>query len=93
VHFHIESVGRTLLIPANTLLFRKGSSAVGVVKSDGKVEIREVQIGKDLGAQLEIVKGLSPTDQLVVNPSDSLNDGIQVHVVEPNQNFSSLAEN
>ncbi|MEY2602708.1 MAG: hypothetical protein QOH31_466, partial [Verrucomicrobiota bacterium] len=93
VHFHLDSVGRTLLIPANTLLFRKGSSAVGVVKADGKVEIRKVQIGKDLGTQLEIVKGLSPTDQLIVNPSDSLNDGMEVHVVEPNHKSSSIAEN
>jgi membrane fusion protein, multidrug efflux system len=81
------------MIPANTLLFRNGGSAVGVVKSDGKVEIRKVQIGKDLGTRLEIAKGLSPTDQLIVNPSDSLNDGMEVHVVGPNQNSSSLAEN
>jgi RND family efflux transporter MFP subunit len=93
VHFHLDSVGRTLMIPANTLLFRNGGSAVGVVKSDGKVEIRKVQIGKDLGTRLEIAKGLSPTDQLIVNPSDSLNDGMEVHVVGPNQHSSSLAEN
>jgi RND family efflux transporter MFP subunit len=83
VHFHLESVVRSLMIPADTLLFRKGSSAVGVVQFDGKVEIRKVQIGKDLGTRLEIVKGLSPTDQLIVNPSGSLNDGMKVHVVEP----------
>jgi RND family efflux transporter MFP subunit len=93
VHFHLNSVGNTLLIPANTLLFRKEGSAVGVVQSDGKVEIRKVQIDKDLGTRLEIVKGLSPTDQLIVNPSDSLNDGMKVHVVEPNQNSGSMAEN
>src|SRR6202045_478349 len=93
VHFHLDSAGSIILIPANTLLFRNGGPAIGVVKSDGKVEIRKVQIGKDLGTQLEIVKGLSPTDQLIVNPSDSLNDGIQVHVVEPTQNLSSIAEN
>src|SRR6266436_1878270 len=93
VHFHLVSVGNTLLIPANTLLFRKEDSAVGVVKSDGKVEIRKVQIGKDLGTRLEIVQGLSPTDQLIVNPSDSLNDGMKVHVVEPNLNSGSMAEN
>jgi RND family efflux transporter MFP subunit len=93
VHFHLESVGPSLLIPANTLLFRKGSPAVGVVQSDGKVEIRNVQIGKDLGGRLEIVKGVSRTDQLIVNPSDSLNDGVKVHVVEPNRNSGSMAEN
>jgi RND family efflux transporter MFP subunit len=93
VHFHLDSVGNTLLIPANTLLFRKEGAAVGVVKSDGKVEIRKVQIGKDLGTRLEIVKGVSPTDQLIVNPSDSLSDGMKVHVVEPSQNSASIARN
>jgi membrane fusion protein, multidrug efflux system len=93
VHFHLDSVGNTLLIPANTLLFRKEGPAVGVVKADGKVEIRKVQIGKDLGTRLEIVKGLSPTDQLIVNPSDSLSDGMKVHVVEPSQSAGSIARN
>jgi RND family efflux transporter MFP subunit len=93
VHFHLESTGTPLQIPANTLLFRNGASAVGVVKADGKVEIRNVQIGKDLGTRLEIVKGLSSTDQLIVNPSDSLNNGMDVHVVERDQNIASMAEN
>jgi hypothetical protein len=42
---------------------------------------------------LEIVKGLSSTDQLIVNPSDSLNNGMDVHVVERDQNIGSMAEN
>jgi len=93
VHFHLESAGNTVQIPANTLLFRNGASAVGVVKADGKVEIRQVRIGKDLGTRLEIVNGLSLTDQLIVNPSDSLNNGMEVHVVERDQNIGSMAEN
>jgi membrane fusion protein, multidrug efflux system len=93
VHFHLYSAGNTLFIPTNTLLFRREGPAVGVVKAGGNVEIREVQIGQDLGTQLEIVKGLSPTDQIIVNPSDSLSTGMVVHVVEPNQRSGSMAEN
>jgi RND family efflux transporter MFP subunit len=93
VHFHLNSIGNILLIPANTLLFRREGPAVGVVKSDGKVEIRKVQIGEDLGTELEIVKGLSSTDQIIVNPSDSLSTGMVVHVVQPNQKSGSMAEN
>jgi RND family efflux transporter MFP subunit len=85
VHFHIESAESTVQIPANTLLFRNGATAVGVVGADGKVEIRNVQIGKDLGTRLEILKGVSLTDQLIVNPSDSLNQGMEVHVVGVHQ--------
>ena len=61
------------------------TTAVGVVGADGKVEIRNVQIGKDLGTRLEILKGVSLTDQLIVNPSDSLNQGMEVHVVGVHQ--------
>jgi membrane fusion protein, multidrug efflux system len=93
VHFHLNSAGNTLFIPANTLLFRREGPAVGVVPSDGNVEIRKVQIGQDLGTQLEIIKGLSPTDQIIVNPSDSLSTGTKVHVAEPNQRSGSMAEN
>ena len=64
-----------------------------MVRGDGKVEIRMVQIGTDLGTQLEIVNGLSPTDQIIVNPSDSLSDGMQVHIHDPNLNSSSVAHN
>jgi RND family efflux transporter MFP subunit len=91
VHLHLTSTGKSLLIPANTLLFRKEGPAVGVVRADGKVEIRKVQIGTDLGTQLEIVKGLSPTDRLIVNPSDSLSNGMEVHIAKPNLNSSSVA--
>jgi len=92
VHFHLNSAGNSLFIPSNTLLFRHEGPAVGVVKSDGKVEIRKVQIAQDLGTQLEIVKGLSPTDHIIVNPSDSLSTGMEVHVAEPDQRSGSMAE-
>jgi RND family efflux transporter MFP subunit len=91
VHFHLTSTGKSLLIPANTLLFRAEGPAVGVVRADGKVEIRMVQIGTDLGTELEIVDGLSPTDQLIVNPSDSLHDGMQVYIHGPNLSSRSVA--
>src|SRR5258708_2593080 len=93
VHFHLNSAGNTLFIPTNTLLFRREGPAVGVVPSDGNVWIRKVQIVPDLGTHLEILKGLSPTDQIIVNPSDSLSTGTKVHVAEPNQRSGSMVEN
>jgi RND family efflux transporter MFP subunit len=93
VHFHLSSPGNTLFIPANTLLFRREGPAVGVVQSGGSVEIRKVQIAQDLGTKLEIIKGLSPTDQIILNPSDSLSTGMVVHVMEPSQKSETMAEN
>src|ERR1700737_3216071 len=61
-----------VMIPPRTLLFQSGAPAVGVVHSDGKVEIRKVSINRDLGDRLEIFKGLSESDQIIVNPSSGL---------------------
>jgi hypothetical protein len=59
-----------------------------VVTAEGKVLLRKIQIAQNLGAELEIVKGLSANDQVIVNPSDSLSNGIKVHVFGPIQSFS-----
>jgi RND family efflux transporter MFP subunit len=92
VHFHLPSAGNTLFIPENALLFRREGPAVGVVQAGGKVEIRKVQIALDTGTQLEIENGLSPTDQIIINPSDSLSTGMVVHV-ESNQKSGTTAKN
>jgi RND family efflux transporter MFP subunit len=91
VHFHVDNAGASLFIPSNTLIFQREGPQVGVVTAEGKVLLRKIQIAQDLGAELEIVKGLSATDQVIVNPSDSLSNGIKVLVVGPIQS-SSRAE-
>jgi RND family efflux transporter MFP subunit len=78
---HLDTSGpQSLLIPANALLFRSEGTALGVVGPDGRVRIKKIKIGRDLGGQLEIVDGVSPTDQVIVNPVDSLSDGMLVRV-------------
>ena len=73
----------TVLIPSNTLLFRSEGPAAGVVHPDGKVEIRKIVIDRDLGDKLQISEGLSKSDQVIVNPSDGLADGMTVKVAVP----------
>jgi membrane fusion protein, multidrug efflux system len=72
-------------IPSNAWLFQRAGATVGVVHPDGKVEIRKVTIYLNLGDKLEISKGLSDSDQVIVNPSDGLANGMKVNVVGPNQ--------
>ncbi len=78
-----------LALPANTLLFRAEGPQVGVVQSDGKVELRTVKLGRDFGSAVEILGGVSPTDQVIINPSDSLASGMIVRVAEV-MNMESL---
>jgi RND family efflux transporter MFP subunit len=70
-------------VPSNTLLFRSEGASVGVVRPDGKAEVRKVVINRDLGDKLQISQGLSVSDQVIVNPSDGLADGTSVSVATP----------
>jgi RND family efflux transporter MFP subunit len=72
----------SLIIPANTLLFRSEGLSVGVVRGD-HAELMPITIGRDYGATVEVINGLKPTDQVIVNPSDSLTSGSPVQVSAP----------
>jgi RND family efflux transporter MFP subunit len=73
-------VSTTLVVPVNTLLFRAEGPRAAVVDADGKVHLHAVSIGRDFGTSLEILSGISATDNLVLNPPDSLADGAVVTV-------------
>jgi RND family efflux transporter MFP subunit len=73
---------QSLTIPANTLLFRSEGLRVGVIRN-GHAELTPIKIGRDFGATVEVVAGLQPTDQVIVNPSDSLTSGSPVQVSTP----------
>ena len=81
VHLKIPTQASTLVLPVNALLFRTEGLRVGVVK-DGKVVLTAVTPGRDFGNQIEVVSGLKPDDQVIINPPDSIVSGQQVQVVQ-----------
>jgi RND family efflux transporter MFP subunit len=72
----------SLVIPANTLLFRAEGLRVGVVEGD-HAKLVPIKIGRDYGSTVEVLSGLKPTDQVIVNPSDSLTTGTSVRISAP----------
>jgi RND family efflux transporter MFP subunit len=81
VHLAVPTQASTSLLPVNTLLFRSEGLRVGVVK-DGKVALTPVTPGHDFGNDIEIVAGVKPGDQVIVNPPDSVVDGEPVQIVQ-----------
>ena len=75
-----DSLGQVLTLPNNTLLFRAQGLQVGVVKPDNSVELHDIKVGRDFGTTIEIVHGVTPSDKVVVNPSDSLTTGTLVRL-------------
>jgi multidrug efflux pump subunit AcrA (membrane-fusion protein) len=75
----LPSSASALTIPANTLLFRAEGLRVGVVKN-GKTVLVPITIGRDFGTKVEVLSGVDATDAVILDPSDSLIDGLSVHV-------------
>jgi RND family efflux transporter MFP subunit len=79
VHFKLPTTARLLSIPSNALLFRAEGLQVGIVR-DGHVHLQRVTIGKDDGKTVEIASGLTASDHIILDPSDSLAEGQAIKV-------------
>lgn len=75
------AASKALVIPANTLMIRGAGTLVAVVGADGRIKLKPVKVGRNYGQTVEVLDGVSATDQLVLNPSDSLGEGDAVTVV------------
>jgi multidrug efflux pump subunit AcrA (membrane-fusion protein) len=75
----LPGAGGTMTIPSNALLFRSEGLRVGVVRN-GQADLVPIKIGRDYGDKVEILSGLGASDQVIVNPSDSLVGGTKVRV-------------
>jgi len=83
VHFSVGSNVDKVTVPVNAMLFRSQGPQLAVVGPDKKVQLRAINIGKDYGTSLEILGGVSVSDLVIINPSDSLEAGQVVHVAAP----------
>jgi RND family efflux transporter MFP subunit len=83
VHFAVGSGVNKITIPINAMLFRAEGPRVAVIGPDNRVQLRPITIGRDYGTTLEVLVGITSGDQIVINPSDSLEDGQPVNVAQP----------
>jgi RND family efflux transporter MFP subunit len=71
-----------LTVSSNALLFRSEGPQIAIVNDKNQIELRKVVLGRDFGAALEILEGIQPKDRVVVNPPDSLVDGVEVRIAQ-----------
>jgi RND family efflux transporter MFP subunit len=81
VHLTLPASASALTVPANTLLFRAEGLRVGVVR-DGKTKLMPITVGRDFGTKVEVLSGVQADDSIILDPSDSLIDGLSVRVRE-----------
>lgn len=83
VHLKLPSKIEAVTVPVNTLLFRSEGLQIAVARN-GRAQLVPVTIGRDFGNAVEIISGLSKSDAVIVNPSDSIVSGQQVRPAAPN---------
>ena len=77
----LEKATKNLSVPSSAILERdsKGKGIVEIVR-DGKMYRQSVVIGRDTGTLAEIVSGLDPDAEVIVQPDISMADGTPVQV-------------
>ena len=84
VHLLLPASVRSVIIPVSAILFRKEGLRLGVLREGNKVQLMPVVLGKDYGNEVEVVSGIMPEDQVIMDPPDSLMSGSVVRVVAAN---------
>lgn len=82
VHFKLPASAQSLRLPANTVLFRAAGLQVATVDSQKRVKLKSIVQGRDFGNTIEILSGLAPDEVVILNPPDSLTDGVLVRIVK-----------
>jgi HlyD family secretion protein len=77
----LEKDTTNLTVPSSCIIDRdsEGEGAVQVVR-EGKVYKQAIRVGRDNGVRAEILSGLEPNSQVVLQPDASTADGTQVKI-------------
>jgi RND family efflux transporter MFP subunit len=79
--FHLQSAQPPLVVSGNALIVGGEGPRIAVVDGSDMVRIRKVRLGRDYGKDVEIVEGLREGERVVINPRDTLEDGMKVKAV------------
>jgi RND family efflux transporter MFP subunit len=89
VHLKLPTEIPSYILPVNALIFRAQGLQIATVDNGNRAKLVTIVLGRDFGATVEVVSGLSDADRVIVSPPDSLVDGEQVQIAQPNQQGGS----
>lgn len=80
VRITTDVIPNAILISQSTILYRENSKEVFIVDNDNKAQRRDIQLGVIVGADVQVVSGLSPKDKLVISGGQYLKPGDTVMI-------------
>jgi len=81
VDFNNTRANAPLLVPGDALVVLGEGTMVAVVKADHTVHMQKIEIGRDFGARLEVLAGLTDGDLIIPNPGELAREGTKVDPV------------
>lgn len=81
IRFRVQDTQNAIRIPASTLRFTKEGTQVVAVDANRQLRTLPVKLGRDTGTQVEVLSGLTGREALVINPTDNMNAGERVNVL------------
>jgi len=85
MYARVEVIGTNadpaLRIPSDALIARGRGTEIAVVRADHTVHLQKIEVGRDYGDRLEVIRGLREGDVIIPNPSDVVREGLQVQPV------------
>jgi RND family efflux transporter MFP subunit len=80
VKFPLPPGANGIRVPATALMFRDEGMQVATVDATNHVKLKTIKIVRDMGAAVDVNSGISPTDRIIDNPADALQDGDEVRI-------------
>ena len=80
VQFHMPSNPGTLRVPTTALVFNRNGTLVAQVQDDNRIALKPVSLGRNLGNEVEVRKGITTAERFIDNPQEFLASGDLVRV-------------
>jgi RND family efflux transporter MFP subunit len=80
INLQIPAAAHVLSVPSSALIFDARGLSIATVDAQNRVLLKPVSIERDLGALIELASGLSPSDRVIQNPPDGIDNGAEVRL-------------
>lgn len=81
-----------IVVPDRALVIEKGGAYVFVVRPNGKVEKRFIELGPEIGNNTVVERGLVTGERVVVEGYHKLTPGMEVTVVDASETYPDKAQ-
>jgi RND family efflux transporter MFP subunit len=80
--FTLANGADIMTLPATALIYDGKGTHVALAGPDGRVILRDVILGRDLGTRVQVASGITPNDRVIDNPPDAIANGDPVKVAD-----------